>query len=282
MSNQTISDEWVNAFDPSYIPWAGKLTYVRGRYWSAVAGAAKRGLDSCGFAVVDIFNNTAFHLKAWQSPSADELAEKGLNLLTHYASLVAENAEQFKTFSNYIVANAYFSKRPMVKAVKASGLEFISRLRNDSVLMYKFMGERTGKKGAPKKYAGLVDVYNFNPNHFSLDLSTEEITIYSLVVYSRVFKMDIKLAIAIFYKQGVEMARKLYFSTDLKQDGEKIVRYYRSRFQIEFLYRDAKQFTGLTSCQARSKNKLDFHFNAALTAVNPAKYDCLITKRERE
>ncbi|SDD24502.1 hypothetical protein SAMN05216323_11141, partial [Williamwhitmania taraxaci] len=52
----------------------------------------------------------------------------------------------------------------------------------------------------------------------------------------------------------------------------------RSRFQIEFLYRDAKQFTGLTTCQARSKNKLDFHFNAALTAVNIAKQDWLSNK----
>jgi hypothetical protein len=58
----------------------------------------------------------------------------------------------------------------------------------------------------------------------------------------------------------------------------KIVSYYRSRFQIEFLYRDAKQFTGLTSCQARSENKLDFHFNAALTAVNLAKHDWLSSK----
>ncbi len=57
-----------------------------------------------------------------------------------------------------------------------------------------------------------------------------------------------------------------------------IVRYYRSRFQIEFLYRDAKQHTGLNDCQARSKNKLDFHFNAALTAVNLAKYGWLSNK----
>ena len=276
--NQVVSDERVIAFDPSYIPKAGKSTYGRGRYWSGVADAAKWGLDICGFAVVDIVNNTALHLKAWQTPSADELSEKGINLLTHYASIVTENAGQFKAFSNYIVADAYFSKRPFVKAVLSSGLEFISRLRDDSVLKYKFTGEPTGKKGAPKKFAGLVDVYNFNPNQFSLDLSNEEITIYSLVVYSKAFKMDIKLAIAIFYKEGIEMARKLYFSTDLKQAGEKIVRYYQARFQIEFLYRDAKQFTGLTSCQGRSKNKLDFHFNAALTAVNLAKQDWLTTK----
>lgn len=278
--NQVVSDERIVAFDPSYIPKAGKSTYGRGRFWSGLAGKAKWGLDICGFAVVDIANNTALHLKAWQTPTADELAEKGLNLLTHYASLVTEYAEQFKAFSDYLVADAYFSKRPIVEAVKSTGLAFISRLRDDSVLKYKYTGDRTGKKGAPKKFAGLVNVYNFNPNQFSLDLSTEEITIYSLVVYSKAFKMDIKLAIAIFYKDGREMARKLFFSTDLKQAGEKIVQYYRARFQIEFLYRDAKQFTGLNNCQARSKNKLDFHFNAALTAVNIAKHDWIATNKQ--
>ena len=60
--------------------------------------------------------------------------------------------------------------------------------------------------------------------------------------------------------------------------GMKIVSYYRSRFQIEFLYRDAKQHAGLEDCQARSQNKLNFHFNAALTAVNLAKMHWLDTR----
>ena len=42
---------------------------------------------------------------------------------------------------------------------------------------------------------------------------------------------------------------------------------------IEFLFRDAKQFTGLSDCQARSKAKLDFHFNASLRAVTFAKLE---------
>ena len=45
----------------------------------------------------------------------------------------------------------------------------------------------------------------------------------------------------------------------------------RARFQIEFIFRDAKQFTGLTDCQARDQQKLDFHFNTSLTALNIAK-----------
>jgi len=277
--NRVSSGERVIALDPSYIPKAGKSTYGRGKYWSGVAKAAKWGLDICGFAVVDIVNNTALHLNAWQTPSAAELVAKGLNLLTYYASLVTENSKKFKEFSDYIVADAYFSKKPFVDKILSAGLHLISRLRDDSVLRYKYYGELTGKQGRPKEFDGKVDVKNLDTNYFSLDLSTEEIKIYSAVVNSKAFKMDIKLAVAIFFKDGKEVARKLYFSTDLEQEGGKIVCYYRSRFQIEFLYRDAKQFTGLTTCQARSENKLDFHFNAALTVVNLAKQDWLPNKK---
>ena len=60
--------------------------------------------------------------------------------------------------------------------------------------------------------------------------------------------------------------------TDLDLDAFTIVEYYRLRFKIEFLFRDAKQFTGLTHCQARSKEKIDFHFNLSLAAVNMANF----------
>ena len=52
-----------------------------------------------------------------------------------------------------------------------------------------------------------------------------------------------------------------------------LYRYYKARFQIEFLFRDAKQFTGLSDCQARSASKLRFHFNASLSAVSCAKLE---------
>jgi len=40
---------------------------------------------------------------------------------------------------------------------------------------------------------------------------------------------------------------------------------------IEFLFRDAKQFAGLTDYQARSQAKLTFYSNASLSAVTLAK-----------
>ena len=275
LCEQTLTNDRILAFDPSYIPKAGKQTYGRGRFWSGSAKAAKWGLDICGFAVIDVENNTAFHLKAWQTPGIDNPDAELFNLLSHYASIISENAHTFKEISDYTVADAYFSKKVIVDTVLDAKMHFISRLRDDSVLMYKYHGEPTGKKGRPRKVNGRIDVNEPDTNYFDKQICNDDLTIYSAVVYSKAFKRDIKLAIAVFSKDGKEIARKLYFSTDLKQDGKEIVRYYRSRFQIEFLYRDAKQHTGLNDCQARSKNKLDFHFNASLTAVNMAKHDWL-------
>ncbi len=56
-------------------------------------------------------------------------------------------------------------------------------------------------------------------------------------------------------------------------DALSLYRYYKARFQIEFLFRDGKQFTGLAGCQARSQTKLAFHFNASLSAVTLAKLE---------
>ena len=54
-----------------------------------------------------------------------------------------------------------------------------------------------------------------------------------------------------------------------------LYRYYKARYLIEFLFSDTKPFTGLTEGQARDANRLDFHFNASLTALNIAKAERL-------
>jgi Transposase DDE domain len=54
----------------------------------------------------------------------------------------------------------------------------------------------------------------------------------------------------------------LLFSSDVALSAMKIVRFYKARFQMEFLFRDAKGWTGLEGCQAREEKALHFHFNA--------------------
>jgi len=266
--------ECVVAFDPSYIRKSGKKTYGLGMYWSGCAGSVKRGLDICGFAVVDTSLNTAFHLNAIQTPQS-----KDINLLHYYCRIIRENYLYLRELTCYLVADSFFAKSETVETVTALGMHFISRLRDDAVLFYLNSEPKTGKRGAPKKYAGRVKPSEADMRFFTLSHNTGELKVYNAIVYCKAFGGNINLSIAVFYKNGKEVARKLYFSTDLKMNGMKIVSYYRSRFQIEFLYRDAKQHAGLEDCQARSKNKLNFHFNAALTTVNIAKIHWLDNRK---
>ena len=63
-----------------------------------------------------------------------------------------------------------------------------------------------------------------------------------------------------------------YFSKESFVTGVKdVFDIYRARFQLEFVFRDAKQFTGLTHWQARNKEAMAFAFNASLTSVNVAR-----------
>ena len=40
--------------------------------------------------------------------------------------------------------------------------------------------------------------------------------------------------------------RKVYFSSDTQMKNIDVLDYYQTRFQVEFCFRDAKQFIGLT------------------------------------
>jgi hypothetical protein len=219
-------------------------------------------------------------LNAIQTPPVRERSHTGskeINLLQYYCQIIKENHQCFKELTTYLVADSFFAKSEVVQTVTALDMHFLSRLRDDAVLFYPNREPRTGKRGAPKKYAGRVKPGEPDMNFFTLCYNSDQLKVYNAIVYCKAFDRMINLSIAAFCKNGKEVARKLYFSTDIKMDGMKIVSYYRSRFQIEFLYRDAKQHCGLEHCQARSKNKLNFHFNAALTTVNIAKLQWLDT-----
>lgn len=103
--------------------------------------------------------------------------------------------------------------------------------------------------------------------------------IYDGIVYSKFLGQKIRIALCHWLDQkGQVKSYKIYFSTDLDLPAPKIYQYYQARFQQEFLIRDAKQFTGLTHCQARSINKIEYHWNLALTAINVAKVEHWLTK----
>lgn len=260
------SGHYIIAFDPSYISKSGKSTSGVGWYWSGVAGTTKWGLEIGGLAAIDIDNHTGFHLDAVQTPNTLESE----TLLEHYANLIIERKEQILEISNYIVADAYFSKEPFVSAMTNNGFDVISRLRTDARLQYLFTGKQREGKGRPRKFEGKINCNELNMNHFTLLEKSKDYKILHAKVHATALKKSIQLVI-VYTKRKGKWSYKLYFSTNVKLDPILLLDYYKKRFQIEFSYRDAKQFAGLHDCQARSKNKLNSHFNISLTAINIAK-----------
>lgn len=96
------------------------------------------------------------------------------------------------------------------------------------------------------------------------------VALHSAVVKSKSLKRKVKVVVAEL-KCGDRFIRKIFFSTDLSLDASEIFLVYHSRFQIEFLYRDAKQNMGLEDWQSTDKDRLSFWYNASLSAVNVAR-----------
>lgn len=263
-------NRFVIAFDPSYINKSGKKTPGVGWYWSGCAGQAKWGLEIGGLAAIDLDNHTAFHLEAVQTLIEDKQAT---SLTDWYVNVIKERKETLISISKYLVADAWFSKKPFVDQIIEMDMHLISRLRDDADLKYLYLGPPTGKRGRPGKYAGKVITEHIDTNYFELIEQNQEATVYSAIVYSKALKRNIRLVHVTYTNDKGKLIRKLYFSTDTQMDALEILDCYQSRFQIEFLYRDAKQYTGLNDSQARSENKLNFQFNAALTTINIAKVE---------
>src|SRR5690554_2302154 len=260
------SGHYTIAFDPSYISKSGKKTLGLGYFWSGCAGKAKGGLEICGIGDIDIENHTAFHLDAQQTLQEDEFQ----SLLDYYADVIVSRKKELQSVSKYVVADAYFSKENFISKLCNHGFEVVTRLRDDADLRYKYLGEKKKGRGRPQKYDGKVDYKQLKDGYFSLTQSDENVQIYSGIVYSKSLKKDINIVL-LRSKRKQKWVHKIYMTTDLELSADKILQYYQTRFQIEFLYRDGKQHTGLNDSQARCKNKLNFHFNMSLTAINIAK-----------
>lgn len=272
MARESLGDEDVAvAIDPSYISKAGKLTYGLGRFWSGVAQRVKRGLEIMAVGAISISKQTCVMLGAVQSPNFKDLeAEQNMSMLEWYISLVKSKAAELLALSDILVADAFFSKLDFVNEVVATGFRFVGRLRADSYLRYLAVPDPSAprRRGRKAKYGEKVDFTSLDMSMFTSfiykDAKGNQSLCHTAVVHSRALKRNIRIVVC-----PVEDGEPLlYFSTDTNMKPERIIGFYRTRFQIEFGIRDAKQFTGLQSQQTRDKDRLDFAFNLSFTTLN--------------
>lgn len=261
----------VSAIDASFVPKSGKATYGLDYFHNGKAGRSERGLEISMIAVIDVNTSMGYTLSVQQTPVIERQSER--TRVDAYLDHLQATRAALPTAVRHLVGDGFYSKRKWVDGVVDSGLAVIGKLRHDANLKYLYDGVQK-KKGARRKYDGKVELADRSRwralGKVDADL---DIYLYTTIVWSVSLKRQIRVVYLINCKHPERPYFALLFSTDLTLDAVQLYRAYRARFQIEFIFRDAKQFTGLTDCQARDQRKLDFHFNAALTALNLAKYE---------
>ena len=257
----------IAAIDCSFIPKSGKKTFGLDKFWSGCLQKAQKGLEISVIALINVKSRMAWTLDATQTPSG--LSHKESD--THY-SRVDFYIEQimdclpYLIGVQYFVADGYYAKAKIFAAMLQINKHLITKLRSDANLKFRFEGEHSDRRGPKNKYGAKVTYDDLSLwKKAGKDEKHDYLELYYHVCYSPSF--DCWLMVVLVYNTKTKQYA-LLASTDLEQSAQQILTYYQLRFQIEFIFRDAKQFTGLTHCQAQSDEKLDFHFNLSLAALN--------------
>jgi len=150
-------------------------------------------------------------------------------------------------------------------------MHLISKLRSDAALYPAFEGEYAGV-GRPAKYGKKVDVHHLDADKYLKATSTDKhvrTQIYQGTFYNKEFAFALNVVIILKTNLLTQaQAHVILFSTDLEQDYEKIIKFYSLRFQIEFNFRDAKQYWGLEDFMNIKETAVTNAANLALFMVN--------------
>jgi DDE superfamily endonuclease len=267
-----LQAEVISAQDASFIPKSGKQTFGLGHFFNGCAGRAERGLEISTLAVVDVTHRCAFTLAVAQTPPTYATAtqqEQEATLVDFYAQQLRVHHHRLPAWVAYHAVDGYFAKKKYLDAVVDLRLHPITKLRGDADCRFLFTGPHPKRRGAHRKYDGKVhwqDLSRFEA--LGTLAEAEHVHLYTALVWHVTLKRKLRAVILINRKAPAKPRYIVLASTDLALDGRKLVELYGARFQIEFLFRDSKQFTGLNDCQARAEAALDFHFNAALATLN--------------
>jgi hypothetical protein len=284
------------AQDASFISKSGKQTAGLGYFFNGCAGRPEKGLEISVISVIDVDANQGYTLSVKQTRAKENVSApvtkpkqyakpgrpKGKSkpkvklttedtLIDFYLQHLQEASVYLPTAVRYGVFDGFFAKQKFVDGVCQLDYQVVSKLRIDANMRHLYQGDYAGR-GRPKAYDGKVDIKDLSRFEFVKQLEPN-LWLYTGVVYHMSLKRKIRLAILVNTEKKSQPRFVLLFSSDINLSALDIYHYYKARFQIEFLFRDAKQFTGLQDCQARDKQSLHFHFNAALAAVNLAKVD---------
>ena len=266
---------FIGIVDCSFLPKSGSKTFGLDKFWSSSAGKAQQGLEVSLLACVNTITKQCFALEASETPPDITQQDEKLNAARPYSRLswyleqLADCLPHLPTLL-YWVADGYYAKKEVFMLFIRYHRHLITRLRHDAALYHLWTkGRQPGQRGPTRRYDGkaVFDDLNRWQNEGAHPIHAH-IQLYGALLYSKHFERNLRVVLLLDTRRQKYV---LLASTDEQQSASQIAHYYHLRFQIELLFRDAKQFTGLSQCQARSDAKLDYHLNAALSGVNVAR-----------
>ena len=267
----TATAVWIAAQDASFIPKSGKRTFGLGSFFNGCASRPERGLEISTLALVNVTQRYALACAVAQTPPgrADQ-AQGEASRMTFYADQAVAQRALLPQFVRYLAVDGAYSKYAYVDAVTQAGWQVITKLRSDADgYLLHTAPRQPGQKGRSRKYDGKVDWQDLRRFEALGTLPDEaHIHLYTARVWHKKLKRALRVVVLVNRKDPDKPRYIVLASTDVELDAHTLVAYYQARFQIEFLFRDAKQFTGLSDCQMRAEKALDFHFNASLATLN--------------
>ena len=172
----------------------------------------------------------------------------------------------------YLVLDGYFGHNPALQMTKQCGLALISKLRINTALYFPATATSAGR-GRPRLYGE-----RFNPQQIDAKYRVSTQTHENII--SQVYQAQLRhkkfpgpLNVVCILKTHLLTQRKshvLLFSSDLAVDAEKMIEYYQLRFQLEFNFRDAKQYWGLEDFMNVNKTPVNNAANFSMFMVNVA------------
>lgn len=170
----------------------------------------------------------------------------------------------------YLVLDGAFGHRHALVMVRQCSLHLVSKLRHDAALYFPYDGPQK-KRGARKKYGQKLN-YAHLPAHYLKETTVTDgiqTDIFQMTMWHKLFPD--RLNVVIIRKTNLKTlahARVVLFSSDLELAYDKLIDYYHLRFQIEFNFRDAKQFWGLEDFMNVKQTPVYNAANLAMFMVN--------------
>jgi len=189
------------------------------------------------------------------------------NLLTNVCTLLGN------TTIAYLLLDGYFANQYYIRLANNFKLNLISKLRNTTSLYFPYNGIQKSR-GKRKKYGNKIDVENLSKKYLQKrEIKDDcELEYYQLLAWNKNitdFQLNVVIIRAIS-KKSKKVGYCYLFTTDLNLSYDKIVDYYTLRFQIEFNFRDAKQYFGLADFKNYKETQVTNAVNISFFMCNIA------------